>query len=227
MLRKKNHVVRKKNHVVRKLFYVASPFTYRQPRRAGRRGKKRPRRGRKFPRRGRFLPRHLFFGARRLRDNTGWLRKKGCLAIVGSIRPFLAMASLKSYRFWRCSFGLTKRFLFTLHVLHATQPPALACHPVRHRCRLKRIGTFCKSFPCLENNGSQLPGLRLMPAAAVCRHARTAGTFIARPLQRRSLFYLPLQHLFHPSLSFSKPHAPRLRCPALVRPAHSHSLPAP
>ena len=40
----------------------------------------------------------------------------------------------------------------------------------------------------------------------------------ARPLQRRSLFYLPLQHLFHPSLSFSKPHAPRLRCPALVHP---------
>ena len=74
-------------------------------------------------------------------------------------------------------------------------------------------------------DGSRLPGLRLMPAAAVCRHARTAGTFIARPLQRRSLFYLPLQHLFHPSLSFSKPHAPRLRRPALVYP-RTQPLPA-
>ena len=74
-------------------------------------------------------------------------------------------------------------------------------------------------------DGSRLLGLRLMPAAAVCRHVRTAGTFIARPLQRRSLFYLPLQHLFHPSLSFSKPHAPRLRRPALVYP-RTQPLPA-
>ena len=70
-------------------------------------------------------------------------------------------------------------------------------------------------------------------ACASCQPPQCADTHAppvhlnARPLQRRSLFYLPLQHLFHPSLSFSKPHAPRLRCPALVRPAHSHSLPAP
>ena len=74
-------------------------------------------------------------------------------------------------------------------------------------------------------DGSRLLGLRLMPAAAVCRHARTASTFIAKLLHCRSLFYLPLPHLFHPSLSFSKPHAPRLRRPALVHP-RTQPLPA-
>ena len=67
-------------------------------------------------------------------------------------------------------------------------------------------------------------------ACALCQPPQCADTH-RRHIQVADIcsvprFYLLLQHLFHPSLSFSRPHAPRLRCPALVRPAHSHSLPA-
>ena len=39
-----------------------------------------------------------------------WVKFDGMhLFLLDYIRPFLAMASLKSSRLWRCSFGLTKR----------------------------------------------------------------------------------------------------------------------
>ena len=58
---------------------------------------------------------------------------------------------------WREKVGYTARFsadtngFFTLDVVNATQLPALACRPVRHRCRLKKSASFANLFLCLEN----------------------------------------------------------------------------
>ena len=58
---------------------------------------------------------------------------------------------------WREKVGYTARFsadtngFFTLDVVNATQPPSLACRPVRHRCRLKKSASFANLFLCLEN----------------------------------------------------------------------------
>ena len=58
---------------------------------------------------------------------------------------------------WREKVGYTARFsadtngFFTLDVVNATRLPALACRPVRHRCRLKKSASFANLFLCLEN----------------------------------------------------------------------------
>ena len=44
----------------------------------------------------------------------GVLLKKPPPPSLDFIRPFLALASLKAFRLWRCTFGLTTRFLHTL-----------------------------------------------------------------------------------------------------------------